>query len=319
MAAPVEAAATDPAPDGDTVPAEVPTPADPVATPDPAKPAEPAPEPPGMAQVRKAEQHMRRQLAEERQRMLAEIEQQKTATQERITKAASIEAKLATARQDPLAAIQSLGFTEADFDALGRMIYAASPEGQKNPANRAVAQQSLAQREHATALEKLQREIAELKQGITQREQQQAQQAQLDAYLDKVTKALVPDSAPLLHAALNKAPERTRAALAAIADRLWLESGPSDDLRDVPTPAEVHAAYERQRAEELEELGIDPKTIGRPAASAPTPAPAPQAARPAATLAPSGAAAPIVPKPVGPPSREEVLANLAKFRQGQLS
>ncbi len=143
------------------------------------------------------------------------------------------------------------------------------------------------------------------------------EQVAVDRYLASVTKA-VGDDTPLARAALAKNPDRTRGVLTQIADELWASSGPSDDLRDVPTPTEVLAAYEARRTAELEELGIDPKLIGRAAAPAPvTPTPAPVAtptARPTATIAPSSVGAPIIPKVPGPPSREEVLAGLQKLR-----
>lgn len=272
-----------------------------------------------MAAVRKQEQHLRRQLAQERAQMLQEFEQKQAAWQAKIDAAAAREAKLSTARQDPIAALQALGFTEADFDPVGRLIYAASPSGKKDPAAAAAAAQELARsganRETATAVATLQKEIADLKASIATSTAQAQAQVAVDRYMASVTKA-VGDDTPLARAALAKNPDRTRNVLTQIADELYASSGPSDDLRDIPTPAEVLAAYEARRAAELEELGIDPKMIGRAAPAAPvvpTPTPTP-AARPASTIAPSGAAAPTLPKVPGPPSRDEVLAGLQKLR-----
>lgn len=314
-AAPVVPEATAPpaAPEAAPAAAETLAPADPA--PAPAAEAEPAPEPPGMAAVRKAEQHARRQLAQERAAMLADFDSQKAAWQAKIDKAAEIESRITNARQDPLAAMTALGFSESDYEAVGRLLYAHSPEGQKDPRHKAAAAQTLAQREQQAVLDKLQRELAEMKEGLTVRERAAEQQARADRYINSVTKA-VSDETPLAKAAYAKNPERTKAALFDIALRLYAESGPSDDLRDEPTPAEVLRAYDAQRAAELEELGFDPKTLGRPAAApAPTTTPAPPA-RPAATLAPAGAGAPVAPKTNEPPSRDEVLAGLAKMRGG---
>lgn len=309
---PAAAPAVDPEPEP-AAPAEA-TP----AAPEPA-PVVPPAEPPGMAAVRKQEQHLRKQLAQERAQMQAEFQAQQREWQVKLEAAAAREAKLASARQDPIAALQALGFTEADFDPVGRLIYAASPSGKKDPAAAAAAAQELARsgqnREVLSTIDSLKKEIAELRQTHQQTIAQQQAQANLDRYMASVTKA-VGDSTPLARSAMAKNPERTRRTLEQIADELFMSSGPSDELRDVPTPAEVLQAYEARRAAELEELGIDPRLIGRaapaaPVAAAPPVAPAP---RPAATIAPSGVAAPTVPKTPGPPSREDVLAGLQKLR-----
>lgn len=314
-------------PEQPTAPAPAPEPSAPAATPpveappeapapeQPAAPTAPPAEPPGIVQLRKQEQHLRRQIAEERAKLQQEIAAERAQWQAKLDAAAEREKKLANLRQDPIATLQALGLSEADFDPLGRLIYAASPAGKKDPSTAAAAAAELARsganREVLSTVEKLQKEIADLRQAQQQTLQQQQAQAALDKYLGQVAKA-VSDSTPLARAAMNKNPERTRALFASIADDLYQQSGPSDDLRDAPTPSEVIVEYERRRAEELEELGIDPKTIGRAAVSPNQPSI--PAARPAATLAPSGVAAPTAPKNPGPPSREEVLAGLQRLR-----
>jgi hypothetical protein len=295
--------------------------AEPVVAPEVADPVAPAPaaapvEPPGMAAVRKAEQHSRRQLAAERAAMTQEFEQQKAQWQAKLDKAAEIERKIANARQDPLGLLTAAGLTEHDFDPVGRLVYAASPKGKADPAAAAAAAQELARtganRDTAAAIAAMQAKIDALQNTITTSHAQAQAQQRLDAYMAGVTKA-IGDDAPLARAAFSKNPDRTRNLLTQIADELYYSSGPSEDLRDVPTPDEVLAAYEARRTAELEELGIDPRTIGRTApalAAVPTPAPT----RPTATIAPSGGGAPTLPKVPGPPSRDEVLAGLQKLR-----
>lgn len=297
-AAPAEAPAADVAP----APAVEAEPAKPAAAVEPAKDA-PAAEPAGMAAVRKQEQHLRKQLATERATMQAEFDTQRTEWQAKVARAEAIDRAAVNARKDPIGAIKALGFTEADFDQLGRLVYGASPEGQKNPATKAAAEDSLRKHETTTELQKLQRELAELKNGLTAKEQAAQTQAMVDSYIGDVTKA-VTDATPLARSALAKAPGKTKQALVAIADRLYVESGPSDDLREVPEPSEVLAEYERMRAGELEELGIDPKTIGKPAAAPVT--------RPAATLAPGGASPTVAKPPAQKLTRAELLAQIAK-------
>lgn len=304
--------APEPAAPAATPPVEAPP-----ETPAPEQPAAPQADPPGVVQLRKQEQHLRRQIAEERAKLQQEIAAERAQWQAKLDAAAEREKKLANLRQDPIATLQALGLSEADFDPLGRLIYAASPAGKKDPSTAAAAAAELARsgqnREVLSTIDSLKQEIASLKQAQQQTIQQQQAQAALDKYLGQVSKA-VSDSTPLARAAMNKNPERTRALFAAIADDLYQQSGPSDDLRDAPTPSEVIAEYERRRAEELEELGIDPKTIGRAAVTAPSSPSTAPAARPAATIAPSGVAAPTAPKNPGPPSREDVLAGLQRLR-----
>lgn len=298
-----------------TPPAEDPAPATPAAEP-------PAAEPPGMAMLRKQEQHMRRQLAEERQKLQTEIEQMRREHQTRIDRAAQTEQRLEAIKRDPATLIQLLadaGYGEADFDPLGRYIWGHSTEGKAKggaAASAADVHRTAAQRQQQTELQKLQNEFNEFKKSATEREQRAAVKAELDRYVSTVAKA-ASDETPLAKAALTKAPERTQQKLLEVAHRLYIASGPSDDLRDEPSPSEVLKAYEAERAAELEELGIDVKALRAGAKPTPPtpPAPTPPAQRPATTLAPSGGAAPTPARePEAKMSRDEVLANLAKLR-----
>ncbi len=278
---------------------------------------------PALVALRKQEQHVRRQLAAERDKFTAEMERDRAAHQARVAKAESFESRVAHLKSDPAALIDLLtdaGFGEADFEPLGKLLYGHSPEGQKQPGYKTVAHQSLAQRQLADKVAALEKQLGE----ATAAQARAAQEAQVRADLDRwyagVTKA-VGDDAPLARAAMAKNPDRVRERMTALAERIWTQSGPSDDLRDAPTPAQVIRAYEAERAAELEELGIDPKTAFRPAAPP----------RPAATLAPSAPAAvttppaPPAPSPAtqgtppgkAPPmTREEFLAELARRKAG---
>lgn len=294
----------------------------------PTPPTEPTAIPedhPALVQLRKQEQHIRRQLAEQRDAFRAEMDREQRAHQARIEKAEAIERRISSLRSDPdavIALLSEAGYGEADFEPLGKLLYGHGPEGAKQPGYKAQAHQTLAQRQLAEKVTALEKQIAEAHQA-QQRQAAEAQaMANLDRWYSSVTKA-ADDTTPLARAALAKNPERARDRMLAIADRIYVQSGPSDDLRDVPTAAQVLRAYEAERAAELEELGIDPKTAFRPAAPP----------RPAATLAPSAPAAvtpPVVVAPTGPaqvvsapgtppvaakpapPTREEFLADIAR-------
>lgn len=274
-----------------------------------------------MVQLRKQEQHMRRQLAEERQKLQTEIETARREHQAQLERAQAVTRRIEALKHDPAAVIELLseaGYGEADFDPLARYVYSHSTEGKKKaPPNASEVHRTAAQRQQQTALEKLTTEFAEFRKSVEAERQQAQQRTHLDRYAQSVVKAATDDT-PLAKAALAKAPERTQQKLLDIAARLYYQSGPSDDLRDEPTPAEVLKAYEAERAAELEELGIDVKALRRGAApvAPPTPpAPTPPAQRPATTLAPSGGAAPTPTRPAdAKPDREEVLRALQRLR-----
>ena len=263
--------------------------------------------------------------------MAAEAEQLRVQHQARVDKAAAVEARLTALRQDPTQLLQILadaGYTDADYDAIGKLVYGHSPEGQKQPGYKAQAGSTLAQRKQAEKLEAMEQRIAELTQSLQQRDVQAQAQAQVDRFYQGVVKA-VDDATPLAKAALAKNPDRTRDRMLSIADRLYLSSGPSDDLRDIPSAADVLRAYESEVAAELADYGVDPKAFARPIAP-------PQPPKPAATIAPATTAAPTPPAPPAAaqppvaapvvtttskpkPTREEFLADLAARRSaGQL-
>lgn len=293
------------APAVDAAPAE---PATPVVAP----PAEPA----GMAAVRKAEQHARRQLADERAKMVAEFDTQRTEWKAKVDRAAAIDAAATNARRDPIGALRALGFTDEDFEPLGRTLYGASPAGQKDPRYKASGEAALAQREQLTAVQRLEAQIKSLTDERAAEKQQAVVQSQLDTYADGVLKEIT-DSTPIAKSALAKNPAKVRAALLEVADRLYTESGPSHDLRDIPDAAAVLAAYEAERIAELELYGVDPSTLARPAA--PKVPAAPPVKPPTATLAPGGGTGPTIQATGAKPTREEALVALRKIRDGAAS
>jgi hypothetical protein len=318
-AAPVEEPAADPAASDAVDPAD--PPADPI---DPPKPTE---EQAGAAAIRKLEQHTRRQLAEERAKQQADLDNQKTAWSAKLEKAAELERKLAAGREDPVALLKSLGYSDDDLAGVGRLVYGASTEGAKDPRYKAAGEAHLAKTQQMTQVQKLEQKLADLEKKQEERDIAAKQQAEELSYLDEVTKA-IPTESPIAKA-VAKHPAKVRSALLGVARELYLASGPSNDLRDVPSHAEVLAAYEKKRDETLEMFGIDPSILKSPTVK--------PAIRPAATLAPSGSAAPtpaaaVVAAPVATPtpvlapqvtasttspkapSREEFLANFAKLR-----
>lgn len=275
------------------------------------------------ASIRKQEIHLRKQIATERANMEAEFAQRMAALQPKIDQTSKLEQAIANARQDPLHAIKTiLGFSDADMAPLSQLIYSASPEGQKDPRYAKLGREALEKNGQLTQIEKLQKQFDELNKSIEQKQNEAVLQQQLDRYAGTIVKAIDAKTSPLASSAMTKNPERARAQMMAVADRLYMESGPSHDTRDLPTPAEVLKAYEAERRQELEELGIDVSLIGKAA-------PAPTAAKKIpTTLAPAEAPAPAIEAPVvavksnptarpqgQKPTREEALLELRKMRE----
>lgn len=259
---------------------------------------------------------MRKQLAEERARMQADFAAREAAWTAKLAEADALKAKVANPKQDPIAALTALGFSpDTDFDALGRLIYAHSPEGRKDPANAAAAAAKLGQTETKSELQEVKKQLADLQASLKQRDEQAAAQARVDEYLGTITKA-VGETTPLAKSLVAKNPARAKQQFLEIAHRLYNESSDIPELREDPSPAEVLKAYEDARRAELADYGIDLGALTEPQPPA-APAAAPAPARPATTIAPAAVAPSTPPAKSGPPDRDEVLAQLAKMRSGQ--
>jgi hypothetical protein len=281
-------------------------------------------------QARRAEQHARQRLAEERAQLQADFERQRAAWAPQIAELDRLKAILSSARQDPAALFEAAGFGPADYEPLAQIAYAMSPEVQKDPraaqGRKIAGMQSLAARAQAAEQEKIRTELQQLRDEQARRDAAAAAEQNVQRYMQTVTRA-VGDTSPHARYAMTRAPEATQQRLLALADRLYTESGPSNDLRDVPKPEQVLKAYEQERVAhirdviaELEALGIDPATFGKPRAPSPAPAPAPQAAA-APQIAPPVATPATATAPTTPPApqseddkRRLALEELRKLR-----
>src|SRR4029079_12289407 len=111
--------------------------------------------------------HLKRQIAAERETARAEIEAERKALATERAEYERFKQLRGNAKSDRLAAIRELGFTEADFAALGTELYAHSPEGQKDPRYKQQAEQRLREREEFGKYDKeladIKRDAAELK------------------------------------------------------------------------------------------------------------------------------------------------------------
>lgn len=270
-----------------------------------------------MAAVRKAEQNMRRQLANERAEMRAEFERERAVYQRQLEELTGFKTKIEGSRKDSVGLLKALGMTEDEFEAFAFDIYAHSPKGQKDPRFKERAAALRGQHEQHATVEELRSKLEKLEQGMTEKEKAAEQQARAETYMARVT-GTVTDATPLAKAALAKNPDKTTAKMFELALQLYQASGESDDVREDPTPEQVLQAYDRWRAAELEELGLDPKAILAPAA-APAPAKAAKAATPAQPGESSPPAAAAAETPPRKKTRAELLEGIRQERAARLA
>jgi hypothetical protein len=254
--------APEPKPETPALP-EPPTEAEPEAeTPEGEEPTEVKPDPAPAAteadpeankrlgKIQAQEKRSRDKIAKEREQLAADKAKLEQDRQQVAAERAELEAfKKAKerAKLDPVAYLEAGGVD--DFDYASRQAFARA-KAATNPENREAAARLMRERETETKVERIERELAETKQMLAQRDQQQAFEASRGQYLEHTVKA-IDDSAPIAKALAAKNPAKLRAALWQTAERLIEEND-----GDVPEPEEVIAAYEATRKAELDELGI---------------------------------------------------------------
>lgn len=215
-----------------------------------------------LAQVQAAEAKKMAAVQAERKKFEAErvaFEAERKELAEAKARLSALEAK----RHDPAALLLALGYGEDDLEAAARQVYGMSKAAAADPKNRDAAARMARERAQATELEKATARLEALEQRIEQQNQAQAAQLALEQYSAKLTAAASPDATPLTARQMAANPDRARVALAQLALEMAQEDG------DVPDAVDVVARYEKMRAAELAELGID---IGAMAAKAPEPA-----------------------------------------------
>ncbi len=153
------------------------------------------------------------------------------------------------ARRDPVAALEALGLTDADWEVAAKKAFIRSRRGKTGPvpAGQPGAGGNL---EFETALDELRTQNQELRQMVEARYQAEHDERNVQHYLDGVARE-VTDDHPLVSTMMKKNPARTRAALRHFANQIAEASG-----YGIPEPSEVIEALEKSRRAELEELGV---------------------------------------------------------------
>lgn len=208
-----------------------------------------------LAAIQAAEKRSRDKIAAERAELEKQAAELKSAREavERFEKAKKL------ARRDPAAALEALDITDdASREAFARATFAMTEAGKKDPsaarANQERAEQTLRARETETTLEKIQRELAETRELITKRDQQQAQQQQAQRYVSAIETA-AKSTAPLVAHLLEHDTDDTHDGLVRTYERLVAENG------EAPDAADVVAAYDKAQRSKFTKLGINPESI----------------------------------------------------------
>ncbi len=216
-----------------------------------------------LSQVQKQEKRAREGLAAEKREFEAERERWREENREQRAAVERFERLKGRARLDLASVARELGIAEEDFEYHAEQLYRRSPKGMKDPRHKALAEQSMREREQADRIAKLEEEIKSDREARSTAEKAAAQRRAADEYLGQVAKAAGSDT-PLVKAMLAKNPERARARLGAVA--LELARGMDDD--EVPDPAEVAKTLEA----DLREWGLTPPASnGTDGASSPSP------------------------------------------------
>lgn len=199
-----------------------------------------------LSSIQREEKRAKAALAEERKVIAEERRAVDREREEARAELGRVRKALESFKTDPVALAREAGVPEELFEELARAYYAASPKGKADPRLREHVARSSRDMKRDDELADTRRELAELRQTI----QQQTLAQQAAAFIEGAAKA-ASDETPLVSAMLEKSPQKARARLAAVADRLVEETGEVPDYEDVVTE------LEKIRREELEELGID--------------------------------------------------------------
>jgi ribonuclease D len=255
--------------------------------------------------IEKRDKRAREQLAQERAAAKAELEAERAEIARlraemsgKVTPFEELQ-KLAKTPGKELELLKKLGVdTEDDHERYARNTYAVSKSGKADPKNRAYAEQVSEKQGLQAELADLRRMVEETRETFSQAQQRAQAEAFANQYLDEAVKA-IPADPSFIGLAHTANPKKARAALLAVGQRLESETG------EVPTHAEVIAAYEADTRAELRDRGLSEDQISamlRPKAAA---KPAPVAAH-VRTLDPS--AGPTTPPVNGHPTREDRIA-----------
>lgn len=260
----------------DPEPAKEPAAAPPKPDPEPAKDEPPADDVPLDAAAKKrleVDQARDRKHKEAVAKELASIETAKqhleTEWKPRIERAEAYEAAKGTGVNGLLNALDHFGVTDAkSLETLARAAWARGP-GKDDPKAQAAAAATLDRHSSSSEMAEMRKELAAMKSERAAERQAATTKEAVDKYLGTVTAEVPKVDAPLVKRLAEKAPDRVRARLLAVATDMAEPGMPA------PTPAEVIAELEKRERADLEDRGLDPRSFLAPAAAAPVAGKAP--------------------------------------------
>ena len=201
-----------------------------------------------LAALQRQEKKQKEALAVER----AEIEERAKAIAEREESIKSWEAAKARAAIDPVGVLEELGLTPEQFEDTARDSYNRRPGAD---VDRVTAQRNIKLREANSAAERALKRVEELEAKIQARDDQQAVQAKVTAYLSEAAAKLDEDTPILTKLHANNRSKFDR-DVGLMADKLWQETG------ETPDHVDVIRELENTKRAELLELGIEPPKSG---------------------------------------------------------
>lgn len=215
----------------------------------------------------------------------------------RVEAAERFESLKGRARYDAASVLEALGVNlQDDGELIARQVYSRSKAALAKPETREAAERALRERESASELATVRKELAEMRAEREAERTARDNEQRAAAYIAKVEKA-AGDDAPLLTAYLANDPDEARGELAKLAKELY------DDTGELPEHADVAAEWEKRERARLKKRGVTAPAKAAKASGAPT-------TKPAGKALSSTMAAPTPVKTTGRPSRDELIAEL---------
>lgn len=199
----------------------------------------------------------------------------------------------AVAKWNPAAVLEFFGYTEDDFEAASRELYARGKTAAADPKFRDAAAKMQRERQLAGEIDELKRWKIEREKTEKEREQHEAQRAQFAKTVEDIGAAAKKLGLPL-------AQKATPAQLAQVKLDLWNQRGTE------PGPKACARAFEAMKRAELEAYGVKLDSVVAPTKST--------GAKP---VTKPGAKAPVVETKKKPPTRDRIVAELAALNAGK--
>ena len=268
----------------------------------PEKPAEPAVDAETekrLKTIQAQEKRIREQLAKERSALEAERSEIKA----RVAELERFQSLAARAKYDPASVLEALGVSADEFESAARHLFARSKAAANDPKWKQASEAAAKEREAQDKISATEKRLAELESRLEKQHQQTVLEQAKSGFFAQVSTAATDDT-PLLKSFVAKSPAKARDALFQIAASLYEETGEAPDASDVAT------AWEKQRRDELAELGLDASVY-----LAAQKAPPPEATkRPAKTLGAAAGATPARAPVSKAEERDSIIAELRKLR-----